>query len=121
MPTSISTQNRFSSWAAIPLRLIVGYGFIEHGFAKLLRGPESFTDILHAIGIPAASLMAWATILIEIFGGLAVLLGARIALVSVPMAVVLLVAIFTVHPLRLQLDQAAGGDSGGCAVRAAGL
>jgi len=62
MPTSISTQNRFSSWAAIPLRLIVGYGFIEHGFAKLLRGPESFTDILHAIGIPAASLMAWATI-----------------------------------------------------------
>jgi len=118
MPTSISTQNRFSSWAAIPLRLIVGYGFIEHGFAKLLRGPESFTDILHAIGIPAASLMAWATILIEIFGGLAVLLGARIALVSVPMAVVLLVAIFTVHlpygfsSIKLQAVTAAGAQFG---------
>jgi len=118
MPTSISTQNRFSSWAAIPLRLIVGYGFIEHGFAKLLRGPESFTDILHAIGIPAASLMAWATILIEIFGGLAVLLGARIVLVSVPMAVVLLVAIFTVHlpygfsSIKLQAVTAAGAQFG---------
>jgi len=118
MPTSISMQNRFSSWAAIPLRLIVGYGFIEHGFAKLLRGPESFTDILHAIGIPAASLMAWATILIEIFGGLAVLLGARIALVSVPMAVVLLVAIFTVHlpygfsSIKLQAVTAAGAQFG---------
>ena len=26
-------------WAPLPLRLIVGYGFAEHGFAKLLRGP----------------------------------------------------------------------------------
>jgi len=118
MPTSITMQARFSNWAAIPLRLIVGYGFIEHGFAKLLRGPESFTDILHAIGIPAASLMAWATILIEIFGGLAVLLGVRIALVSVPMAVVLLVAIFTVHlpygfsSIKLQAVTAAGAQFG---------
>jgi len=118
MPTSITMQARFSNWAAIPLRLIVGYGFIEHGFAKLLRGPESFTDILHAIGLPAASLMAWATILIEIFGGLAVLLGARIVLVSVPMAVVLLVAIFTVHlpygfsSIKLQAVTAAGAQFG---------
>ena len=118
MPTSITMQARFSNWAAIPLRLIVGYGFIEHGFAKLLRGPESFTDILHAIGLPAAPLMAWATILIEIFGGLAVLLGARIVLVSVPMAVVLLVAIFTVHlpygfsSIKLQAVTAAGAQFG---------
>jgi hypothetical protein len=27
----------------IPLRLIVGYGFMEHGYAKLARGPE-FVD-----------------------------------------------------------------------------
>ena len=26
-------------WAAIPLRLIVGFGFMEHGFAKLSKGP----------------------------------------------------------------------------------
>jgi putative oxidoreductase len=41
--------------------------------------------------------MAWLTILVELFGGLAVLLGAFILLVSVPMAAVLLVAMFTVH------------------------
>jgi putative oxidoreductase len=41
--------------------------------------------------------MAWLTILIEIFGGLAVLLGAFVALASIPMAAVLLVAVFTVH------------------------
>ncbi|MDB5608835.1 MAG: DoxX family protein [Bradyrhizobium sp.] len=84
-------------WAPAPLRLIVGYGFMEHGFAKLARGPEAFATILHAIGVPGPHLMAWSTILIEVFGGLAVILGAFVTLVSIPMAVVLLVAVFTVH------------------------
>jgi putative oxidoreductase len=84
-------------WAPIPLRLIVGYGFMQHGFAKLSKGPEGFAAILHAIGVPAPDLMAWLTILTEVFGGLAVLLGAFVPLASLPMAAVLLVAIFTVH------------------------
>ena len=84
-------------WAPIPLRLIVGYGFMEHGLAKLSRGPEAFTAILHTMGVPAPHLMAWLTILTELTGGLAVLLGAFVPLVSVPMAAVLLVAMLTVH------------------------
>ena len=84
-------------WAPIPLRLIVGYGFLAHGYAKLVKGPDVFAGILHAIGVPAPHLMAWLTILIEVFGGVAVLLGAFVPLVSVPMAAVLLVAMFTVH------------------------
>jgi len=84
-------------WYAIPLRLIVGYGFMEHGYAKLARGPESFAVVLHAIGVPLPDLLAWATVVVELLGGLAVLLGAFIPLASIPMIVVLLVAIFTVH------------------------
>ena len=84
-------------WAPIPLRLIVGYGFMEHGFAKLSKGPEVFASILHAIGVPAPHLMAWITILTELVGGLAVLLGAFVPLVSLPMAAVLFVAMLTVH------------------------
>jgi putative oxidoreductase len=84
-------------WAPIPLRLIVGYGFVEHGFAKLSKGPEAFAGILHAIGVPAPHLMAWLTILTELIGGLAVLLGIFVPLVSLPMAALLFVAIFTVH------------------------
>ena len=90
-------QASLPRWAPIPLRLIVGYGFMQHGFAKLFRGPEAFAAILHAIGVPAPHLMAWLTILTEVFGGLAVLLGAFVPLVSLPMAALLLVAIFTVH------------------------
>lgn len=85
------------AWWALPLRLIVGYGFMEHGYAKLARGPEAFTGILHALHMPAAPLLAWATILTELVGGFAVLVGALVPLVSVPMVIVLLVAIVTVH------------------------
>src|SRR5947209_15486947 len=90
--------NRFplSRWAPIPLRLIVGYGFMAHGFAKLSRGPEAFAAILHAIGVPAPRFMAWLTILTELIGGLAVLLGAFVPLVTLPMAALLFVAMLTV-------------------------
>jgi putative oxidoreductase len=70
---------------------------MEHGFAKLSRGPEAFAAILHTMGVPAPHLMAWLTILTELIGGLAVLLGAFVPLVSLPMAAVLLVAMATVH------------------------
>jgi putative oxidoreductase len=84
-------------WTPIPLRLIAGFGFMQHGFAKFSKGPEAFAAILHAIGVPAPHLMAWLAILIEFFGGLAVLLGAWVPLASLPMAAILLVAMFTVH------------------------
>ena len=70
---------------------------MEHGYAKLLKGPVAFASILHALGVPAPHLMAWLTILTELLGGFAVLLGAFVPLVSLPMAMVLLTAMFTVH------------------------
>lgn len=91
------SQLSTASWAPLLVRLVVGYGFLQHGIAKLLRGPDAFAAILQAIGVPEPHLMAWLTILTEVLGGLAVLLGAFVTLASVPMAVVLLVAIFAVH------------------------
>lgn len=70
---------------------------MEHGYAKLLKGPEAFASLLHALNAPAPHLMAWLTILTELLRGFAVLLGGFVLIVSVPMALVLLTAIFTVH------------------------
>jgi putative oxidoreductase len=84
-------------WAPIPLRLIVGLGFMEHGFAKLAKGPEVFAGILQALAVPAPHFMAWATIITELLGGFAILLGAFVTSISFPLAMLLLVAIFTVH------------------------
>lgn len=93
----ISSRFPIARWAPIPLRLIVGFGFMEHGFSKLSKSPDAFAAILQAIGVPGPHFMAWSTILVELFGGFAVILGAFVPLVSLPMAAVLLVAIFTVH------------------------
>jgi putative oxidoreductase len=89
--------SRFAPLAPLALRLIVGYGFMVHGYAKLSRGPETFAVVLHTLGVPMPSLLAWVTTLVELIGGFAVLIGAFIPIVSLPMAVVLLTALFTVH------------------------
>ena len=90
-------QQTLVRYAPLPLRLIVGYGFMAHGLAKLMKGPDAFVAIVHAMGVPAPFFMAWLTILIELFGGMAVLLGAFVVPLSVPMAAVLLVAAYSVH------------------------
>src|SRR5215469_3759213 len=92
LPIDLISRSAIAHWAPVPLRLIVGYGFMAHGFAKLARGFDAFPAILQAIGVPAPHLMGWLTILVEIFVGLAVLLGALVPLASIPMAAVLLVA-----------------------------
>jgi putative oxidoreductase len=86
-----------AGWYAMPLRIIVGFGFFEHGFAKLSRGPDSFISILHAIGVPFAHVLGWATIFVEMIGGLLILVGAFVPFATIPMIIVLAVAIFTVH------------------------
>ena len=93
--TKIPAQLR-EGWP-IALRLIVGYGFMAHGYAKIARGPENFTHILAALGMPLPAILAWTTIVVELIGGAVILLGGFVLVASLSMAVVLLVAIVTVH------------------------
>ncbi len=92
-----ATRSTLRQWAVVPLRLIVGYGFVAHGYAKVVNGPARFAASLQALGVPASHAMAWVTIVTELLGGLAVLAGAWLPLVSVPLAAILLVAAITVH------------------------
>ena len=92
-----TVRARCGPYAAIPLRLIVGYGFVAHGLAKWHSGPDAFAAILHAIGVPAPHLMAWVTIATELLSGIAILIGGFVSLVSIPSIILLAVAVFTVH------------------------
>jgi putative oxidoreductase len=96
-PTINSGRPSLELWAVIPLRLIMGYGFMAHGYAKVARGPVYFVGTLHALGVPWPAFMGWMTIFVELVGGFALLMGALIPLVSVPLAGIMLVAIVTVH------------------------
>jgi putative oxidoreductase len=89
--------NKFQRWSSLPLRLIVGYGFMEHGYAKLVRGPQAFAAVLQALGVPQPHLMSWVTIIVELAGGTAILLGAFVRFAILPMAAVLVTAMLTVH------------------------
>jgi putative oxidoreductase len=103
MPTQskAAAATRISSamqrYAALPLRAIAGGGFIQHGWAKIVKGPDAFAAILQALHVPFPHLSAYLTISVELLGGAALLFDAFIALASVPAIVVLLTAMFTVH------------------------
>jgi putative oxidoreductase len=97
---------------------MVGLGFFQHGYAKLARGPDDFIGVLHAMGLPFSFALGWMTIIVEMVGGLMILFGALVPLATIPMAIVLLVAIVTVHlpngfsSIKLQSFDALGAHFG---------
>lgn len=84
-------------WAPVLLRLIIGFGSMAHGWAKLSRGPDGFARIVAWIGFPAPHFFAWLTTFTELATGFAMFIGAFITLASIPMIFILLVAMFSVH------------------------
>ena len=66
-----------SKWAPMPLRLILGVGFLYHGAPKLFSAPDHqmFLGMLQGMVVPAAGLMAWVVGIVEVLGGLALIVG----------------------------------------------
>jgi putative oxidoreductase len=93
----LQNGERWRRWIPVPLRIILGVGFIVHGWAKLSRGPAAFADLLKQAHVPLPLANAWLVTLLEIFGGLALLIGAFVAIVSVPLILSMLGAMFTVN------------------------
>lgn len=95
----IDMSKRFNcpGWALFPLRLIVGFGFAAHGYAKLSRGPANFASVLTSLDVPQPYVMAWITSVLEFLGGISIMAGAFVVLLSIPLAVVMLTAMFSVH------------------------
>ena len=89
--------NRWRRWVPIPLRMILGVGFIVHGWAKWSRGPAAFAELLNQAHVPLPLANAWLVTLLEIFGGLALLMGAFVAIISIPLILSMLGAMFTIN------------------------
>lgn len=83
--------------APLFLRLAIGFGFTAHGWAKLARGPEHFADLLRVLHVPFPEVMASVSVLTELLGGLALIAGLLVSLVSVPLIATMLVALFAIH------------------------
>ena len=86
-------------WAPLPLRIMLGIGFLYHGWPKVFtsQGHQGFAGMLGSLGVPAPAMTAWVVGLAEVLGGLALIAGAFVAIASVILIVEMLVAMFTVH------------------------
>ena len=105
-------------WGLLALRLMIGFGFAAHGYAKLSRGPENFAGILKSIGVPQPLIMAWVTTLLELVGGICLMAGAFIVPLSLPLAIIMLTAMFSIHfqygfsSVKLKAVTASGAEFG---------
>lgn len=88
---------RWRGQALLPLRIVVGLGFLVHGAAKWSRGADGFARLLAQIGVPLPVPAAWMVTLLEVAGGAAILAGAFVTIVSLPLIATMVVALFTVH------------------------
>lgn len=90
-------MNKYQQSAPLFLRLIIGFGFMAHGWAKITRGTAGFEKLLLQTSVPFPHLNAAIVPYLELAGGFAILCGAFIIIVAVPLIVIMLVAMFTIH------------------------
>lgn len=90
-------NSRFQNYASLLLRLVIGFGFMAHGWAKLSRGPAGFEKLLIQTGVPLPHLFSWIVPYTELLGGLAIFTGTLTLIVSVPLMLTMIVAMRTVQ------------------------
>ena len=85
-------------WGLTVLRIVVGMVFLVHGFQKLLvMGFGGVAGFFGSLGVPAPGLFAVIVTLVELLGGLALIVGLLTRLAAILLALDMLVAILTVH------------------------
>jgi len=90
-------NERRQSAAALALRLIIGLGFMAHGWAKISRGTAGFEKLLAQEGVPFAHLNGMVGPYVELLGGLAILVGLYVVIVAIPLIVTMGVAMLFVQ------------------------
>ena len=93
---SIAKKN-YHQLSPLFLRLIIGYGFMAHGWTKLSNGPAGFERLLTQTGVPFPHLTSWISAIIELIGGLAIFFGVFVSITAIPLISTMLVAMFTIQ------------------------
>lgn len=93
------TRSARADVALLLIRIGIGTVFVSHALLYLQVGVNSLALLLGGtLGFPMPNLFAWLTIFVELFGGLALVLG-----VATPVAATLLSAISVVSILTLKV------------------
>lgn len=93
-----SGVNLTAPWGIALLRVVAGIIFLMHGQQKLFEfGIGGVTGMMTGLGVPAPGLMAVIVTLVELVGGIALILGAFTRIAALLVAIDVLVAFFLVH------------------------
>ncbi len=83
-------------WPLLFMRLILAYGFLGPAMMKINNMP-AIIDWFSSMGIPFPEVNAYLAASSEIIGVFLLLFGFGVRLISIPLIIDMLVAIFTVH------------------------
>ncbi|MEX2529673.1 MAG: DoxX family protein [Gemmatimonadota bacterium] len=79
------------------LRAVMGVILLTHGWPKLMNGAAGTAEFFGMLGVPLPMITAWLITLLEVFGGLALIVGLAVPLVSLLFIVHMAAGIFLVH------------------------
>lgn len=102
-----SCAKNWGDVAPLVLRVVAGIIFIMHGLQKT-ADVSMFGGFLGVLQVPSPMFFAWAVVILEIGGGIALILGFLTHWISKLFALEMLIAIFLVH-LRSGFFSQAGG------------
>lgn len=92
------------NYAATALRLGLGVLFIFMGLGKL-QNTNGVVQMLQGIGFPLPIFWTWLLLLSEIIFGILVLIGFKVKFTTIPLIIVILIAIVTVQLKGLPQSQ----------------
>jgi putative oxidoreductase len=82
------------------LRIVLGIAMAVHGWSKLSGGVDGVAGFFATLGIPAAGLMAWVVTIVELVGGILLIVGFLTQIVGILIALDMLGAILFAFLLR---------------------
>ncbi|MEY8039603.1 DoxX family protein [Saccharopolyspora cebuensis] len=91
-------RQTLSDLALLLARVVVGVTFIAHGYQKLaINGMDATASGFASMGIPLPTAAAWFAALVELLGGIALVLGVLLPVAGVLLAAVMLGALLFAH------------------------
>jgi putative oxidoreductase len=89
------------------LRVVLGIAFAVHGWSKLSGGPANMIGFFGSAGIPAPALLVWIVTMVELVGGIFLIVGFLTQIVGVLLAIDMLGAIVFVRMSSPFIEQGA--------------
>lgn len=91
-----SLFNSFQAPLLFAIRLFWGYYYVRSGVVKALHFP-GVVDYFSSLGIPFPEFNLFIVVCTHFFGGLCMILGVQVRWISIPLAITMIVAYFTVE------------------------